>query len=75
LHRRASAQAANWFLDTVHRKILGVPSRLEVNTENRDVIEFIKSTLRQQQLVPGAVMVIDEIDDERALEEYRSGRP
>jgi hypothetical protein len=73
LHRRASAEAAKWFLEEVHKKVLGVPSLLEINAENYDVMEFIGATLRQQQQVPNAPFVIDQIDDERALEEYRSG--
>jgi CHAT domain len=72
LHRRASVQAAQWFLEEVHREVMGVPSRLAINEQNRDVMRFIRSTLRQQQRIPGAALVIDQIDDERALEEYRS---
>jgi hypothetical protein len=70
LHPQASAEEAKWFLGEVHRKVLGVPSRLMV-VPGQGVQEFVDSTLRQQQEIP-VLRVIDQVDDERALAEYRS---
>lgn len=73
LHPRASAEAVQWFLNEVHQRVLGVPSRLTV-VPLQGVQDFIDTTLRQQQ-VPGALRVIDPMDDERALTEFRSLTP
>src|SRR5262249_17958962 len=70
LHPQADAQSVRWFLDEMHRFVLGVPSRLEV-TPGQQIQTFIQSMIRMQEL-PRAPKIIDQIDDERALTEFRS---
>lgn len=67
-----SDEAAQWFLNEVHDRVGGVPSRLEITRPQHPVMDFIGSTLRQQK-VPGALLVIDQVDDERALAEFGNG--
>lgn len=69
LHPQVDAEAATWFFDEAHRIVLGVPSRLEV-TPGQQIQTFISSTIRLQQR-PGMPKILDEIDDERALAEFR----
>jgi CHAT domain len=74
LHPRAKPEEVQWFLDEIHQKVLGVPSRLEVTVPRQGVQDFIDQTLRQQQIFK-EVRVIDQIDDERALTEFRGPTP
>lgn len=69
-----SDEAARWFLGEVHDRVAGIPSRLEITRPKHPVKDFIETTIRQQK-VPGALLVIDEVDDERALAEFGNGAP
>ena len=69
-----SDEAAQWFLNEVHDRVAGIPSRLEITRPQHPVKDFIDSTLRQQK-VPGALLVIDQVDDERALAEFGNAAP
>jgi hypothetical protein len=69
LASQVDAEAATWFFDEAHRIVLGVPSRLEV-TPGQQIQTFISSTIRLQKR-PGMPKILDEIDDERALAEFR----
>ncbi|HET9897385.1 MAG TPA: CHAT domain-containing protein [Streptosporangiaceae bacterium] len=70
LHRDATPDAITWFLSETHERVLGVPSRLEVTPQQR-IQDFIQTTLRMQKAA-GALQVIDEVNDEQMLLEFRS---
>jgi hypothetical protein len=69
IHPEADAESLTWFFDEAHRRVLGVPSRLEV-TPWQPIQDFIKSTIRQQQRVPG-LKILNEMNDEQALAEFK----
>jgi CHAT domain len=70
LHPHADPKELKWFLQEVHQRIMGVPSRMTV-VPWEGVQDFIDTTLRLQQSA-GTLKVIDQVDDERALAEFRS---
>jgi len=67
-HRAASEESMKWFLSELHKRVLGVPSRLDGMGENRSVVDFIESVAR----FPSTPVLV-EADDQRLLEKIRSG--
>ncbi len=70
LHAHAPTADLKWFLDEVHRLVLGVPSRLRVPEQPGPVQVVIDVLLglqavRKKSMVP----IIEQIDDELALSE------